>query len=262
MEAKNKKNVWKFYSLMIITILSTGFFLQSCRDIDDSMNDGEDIPFLALSKNISNLDIDYYNLSKADLDVFRQAFGRIQVIEKDGKYEMDLTSGRQINISENLFGAFKKLLENTNEQNEERAKRENFNLRSKSDDVTRPTDCVAQVISAALAIFGSNISAGEIDTLICESYGNNGVPYDRFYEIVSNYLKGEKVEITNGYDSEKSDVVCIIVVGDDTPNVGHAVILLETMNDTAMYKDPQNNNQLGFCTIDKIVMAYMAIAAA
>lgn len=109
--------------MIILSIFCVGFFLLSCSNGNDFMDESENLPYLSLSEDVSNLDIDYYNLSENDLNVFGLALGRMNVTESNVEYVTGLTSGKQIHISENLFAVFKKLLEDTNKSNRVRGKR-------------------------------------------------------------------------------------------------------------------------------------------
>lgn len=82
-----------------------------------------ELPYLSLSREITDLEKDYFNLSKADRRIFGLALGRMNVTESNGEYVTGLTSGKQIHISENLFAVFKKLLEDTNKREKVKSKR-------------------------------------------------------------------------------------------------------------------------------------------
>ena len=94
------KQILKKTSKLIIlaSIIAFGYIVQSCQTENDT---------LALNENSGYLDVtsSYDNLTNSDFLILRIAFERVEpyIEENAGRLRLKLSSGKTINISDNLF---------------------------------------------------------------------------------------------------------------------------------------------------------------
>ena len=117
-------------------------------------------------------------------------------------------------------------------------------------EVVGPTDCVAQTLAA---ILGKD--ANEIDAWIRSQYGPNGVPGDKYYEVLSHYLNGSPTPIPPFHYQYGVHPQLIASVKTSNGN-GHSVIIMEIKGTDVTYLDPQNNNSIGTCNTLDITHLY------
>lgn len=110
----NKKNYKRL--LFIFTFLSLIVTLQSCNTDDLSLSDQE-----TPNQNLTYLNADISdpaNLSQADKEIITEAKDRIDKYvvynSEKNEYQLNLSSGKEINISDRLYNAFAKTIKQTN----------------------------------------------------------------------------------------------------------------------------------------------------
>ncbi|MDR2424888.1 MAG: hypothetical protein LBD59_09230 [Prevotellaceae bacterium] len=94
--------------VMVMCVIFSGIFMQSCSRydyVDDIFE--KDLSFLSINRS----DFDYNNLSANEMNIVQSAFKRLNIIFENGHYRIKQQSGKQINISEDLFAFFKKALD-------------------------------------------------------------------------------------------------------------------------------------------------------
>ena len=190
------------------------------------------------------------------MEALRQADARMTFKRgKDGLLFIEEKSAKEVNISPKLFAFSQRIVDNTNRFILDKALKKNRIPLSKSSstegddgECSTGTDCVAQTISAVLAIFKVNISAAEINKKLEAKYGvGKGVPVSKFTEEVMGYLKGEETTLSSipskyrlkGNSSE------VYLLGLNVANMGgHAATLISIEGDWLTVKDDQNNREL------------------
>ena len=83
--------------IIVVSIISGGVMLQSCQK-DDSLILNENSEYLDLTSS-------YDNLTNSDFFILKLAFERVDpyIVEDAGKLRLNISSGKTINISDNLF---------------------------------------------------------------------------------------------------------------------------------------------------------------
>ena len=235
----------KFKLLYITLFLS--IVLAACQNDNFSDSAYDDMQYLSLPEGIGIND-----LSSSDLETVALALSRVGISENsDGLYKIKARSGREVNISENLYRIIVEMTENSNRMITEYASRTRTSLLSDGEgSYSGPTDCMARAISHAL--IGTEYD--DINSWITSQYGNNGVPYDKFQEVASHFGKGSSVDFSSMRPGPINN--CIIVIGGGT----HAVNAVRLSDDGGyvMYKDYQINpyGNTGFISINDISASY------
>jgi hypothetical protein len=100
----NMKTRFFLGGMILACMISIGIFMQSC-----SQEDMSELPYLEINPDISKF-------SESDLNILQMARERMDkhVVLKDGYFQTSLTTGKQINISENLFDIFIASMNQTN----------------------------------------------------------------------------------------------------------------------------------------------------
>jgi hypothetical protein len=174
------------------------------------------------------------------------------IFSENGIYKTNITSGSQINISENLFVFFNKTIDNSNNRAKE-IKPLIPRLKDGANESTSSNDCVAYAVYKVLSYFGSTKLLSSIISYMRNTYGNNGVPSGLFYTAVRHYLIGDSITITSNYSVPAGSNV--IVVFNE-----HAVNLASCSDSLFLYYDgsPGASSSWAFDTISKITHAFKA----
>lgn len=196
---------------------------------------------------------DFDNLTKEEYEVICQAFFRLDIKEsEDGLLEIIPNSGKELNISNELYDYFQLILEDANENklSEICFRRNNIKTRaSESETQKAPTDCVARSIAYAT---GQNYE--EISNWINERYKNNGVPSDKFYEVMRHFNpNGVQIGLSMFSEMRIMDPTgskYIIVL-----NLGHAVNVIAKTGENIYYRDPQTGKET-VCVIYNVSHVY------
>lgn len=183
-------------------------------------------------------------LSLQDQQMLRKAFVRAGVGLQDGKFHFKARSGKELNMSEQLFEMLKGMVDYSNnrrlsmnfQDNPPRLKSGVENPTSPADTIA--SDCVSYVISEVLSNFGSFFPRQDVNDWIIQQYGYQGVPGNVLYDVLDNYLVGNQISIPTAYDalSSANQMVATVRLGN---NIGHAVIILNIDDDNVMVRDPQ-----------------------
>lgn len=97
--------------LKLIVLLLPIFFMASCTSETDIEALQKKLPFISLPNST-----DFTDLSSIEINIINSVENRIQIVENgEGLYEIVAKSGEEINISENIYDYFNRLVHNTNQ---------------------------------------------------------------------------------------------------------------------------------------------------
>jgi len=214
-------------------------------------------------------------LSLQDQKMLREAFIRAGIGFQEGKFRYKARSGKELNMSEQLFEMLKGIVDNSNNRRLSlnikptvpRLKSGVENPNASSD--TTSSDCVAHAISSVLDNFNVALPHNDIDSWIVSQYGADGVPASSFYDVLDEYLVGEPISIPSPYlyTGTGSQIIVVIKTG---ANEGHAVTLQAVDNDTgnilvydpqAAYEDPESNDHGYVFSVHDVLLIYEATGA-
>ena len=227
--------------LLYITLFLS-IVLAACQNDNFSDSAYDDMQYLSLPEEISIND-----LSSSDLETVALALSRVGISENsDGLYKIKARSGREVNISENLYRIIVEMTENSNRMITEYASRTRTSLLSDGEgSYSGPTDCMAHAISHA-----TGSTYGNVNSWITTQYGNDGVPYDKFQEAASHFGNGSSVDFRSMPPGQIYN--CIIVIEGGT----HAVNAQWVTGDGyVIYKDYQNG-LMKYVNINEIMASY------
>ena len=232
---KNSKISVFTLCLALASMISLGIFTQSCSE-EESINN---LPFLHLSREYSSRDLN--NMPVIDLEIFRSALKRITISENKGIYQMNIKSGSDVNISENLFHIFKDIIEISN--NNALIKPVVPRLKSGNEGNTA-TDCVARVINTLSTFFNKVISYFTANNHIVQNYGNDGVTLSECNEVMNYFFTSvDSPKLTSSFVLPAGSQALVVINGGT-----HAVRYLGTSGSLLLYHDPQTNST-GFVLI-------------
>ncbi len=227
---------------LIFTII-TLLFVSACQQeplMDNYLND---YSYISLPQGT---DLD--NLNESEIEIVMSAFSRIKIIEReDGLLELVTKSGREVNISEEIYGIYQKMIEISNDEIISGVTYSRSTLMI--DGEVAPsgggeTDCLAQSIAAA-----TGKSYSEVNGYITQRYGNNGVPSNEFYNVASHFGSGYAISagalVSSGNYSR-----CIIVI-----DSSHAVNAYGYSNGYITYWDYQKKTA-GYVEPGRVTHAY------
>ena len=234
-----------FLSFIIgLTFISCCLAFEGCQNED--LNTSINLPYLSLPTGIN-----YSKLSEADYIIIGHAIDRLEITRDGLFYKIKQTSGKEINISNELFEFIENTVSHTNNLfYKNRSKLSPIRFKS-SSEVTpvSPNDCVAR----ALAYYGcaDYVTANsEINT----TFGNNGVPIDYFYDVCNFFCAGTNVSPSNISEGSMGNMIIVI---NDGSSSGHAVNGKYCYNGGVIqYWDPQNNC-MGYTTIDNVTHCFV-----
>ncbi len=185
------------FSFMNKCILFCGVIIlicfASCSSDDQLYQPMEDFPFISLPD-----ETDFSNLSSEEMLIAFEAEPRLRVfINEDGLFETKVKSGKEINISENIYKFFINIYEASNEELIANAGKERVPLLSRGefDGYTGIFDCLAHAVSNAQDTYDYDF----ISDMLYYNYGSSGVPINRAYAAMS--LFGNPTQITYSPES-------------------------------------------------------------
>lgn len=195
-------------------------------------------------------DIDEYSIFNEDeKHILYQAANRIHYIEnEDGLYQITDSSGKDINISDDLFQFFQKSIEKSNTI----LSNYNSNIRARLisrsegfDGHYRMTDCLSWAIHNA-----TGYSYSYVDDWIVGNVGTGGVPYSQIEWVIGQFGNYSCMDINNFTTPENFAQGFVIIY--DTGYSLHAVngfmqlyngqiVVTDGQNLTAPYSVPRNS---------------------
>jgi PBP1b-binding outer membrane lipoprotein LpoB len=203
--------------LKLIVLLLPIFFMASCTSETDIEALQKKLPFISLPNST-----DFTDLSSIEINIINSVENRIQIVENgEGLYEIVAKSGEEINISENIYDYFNRLVHNTNQiaLKYRNTKRNRLISRSETDGIAL-YDCVAY------AVYG----AGKVDSVetakkrIGYAIANKGIPPGDMLKTLGLFGRVEQLNPRAFNQAETFDKPIIAVFRPDAgSNIGHAV---------------------------------------
>jgi hypothetical protein len=225
--------------LIFIVVMIIGVIFVSCTKESVIDKDVEELPYLSLNNNNTN-----EKFSDKDLKIFESAFKRMEITKENGIYTTKWTSGKQINISEDLFKLIKDGIGFSNlyySGLSKKYKAPRFKQTS-SEQVGASTDCVQQAIWIVSELFSCNISYSSINSWVVSQYGNQGLTsLGQFNTACSHYFIGSSSSISNGYGAPLNGEQIIVIIPSGSDGSGaqifHACVLVSYANGAILYRD-------------------------
>jgi hypothetical protein len=221
---------------------------------------------------VDYLDLDTYDLSKMtvkEMEIIGQALQRINIDKKNGLYEIKQASGKQVNISEELFEYIKKGFEHTNKilkpktfnnliprlksgnvENDPPEDDENDEGDSGDEDNSQPIDTTYCVAHALAGMGGTTF---EIVKAYMDHHGfSNGVPPGALDSIVYHFYPNA---IKSNSSRQSRPLNNALIWYRTSATTGHAVNAIQQYGDAILYYDHQNNTQ-GIIASDSLSTIY------
>jgi hypothetical protein len=261
--------------IVVIATVVASCFMVGCQK-EDTINNIEFSTYLSLGKSDFDFARDWDNLSETDKNTFLLAHKRMDfTFDDDGICTTKWTSGRQVNMSDELFNCFTNMIALTNEATRELSEAmPEFNIpRLKSGNECNSSDYNSRINSCAVksiynvynALYSSGISYTSIDGWICANdyyaYSSScncwGIKSTHINTVLSHFLKGGTVTVNVGNLTNSSSIKCILILK-GTPL--HAVVynFYNTISSTIQYYDPQGSGS-GYCSIEDVLYIFKAI---
>ncbi|MCH5216260.1 MAG: hypothetical protein J1F10_04915 [Muribaculaceae bacterium] len=221
----------KIYRLILwsiaVAIVSVFF---SCSD--ESVIEEQtpvNLPYIELSKTA-----DLSNLTDSEKAIIRSVGTRFKtIIDEEGIYHLNVKSGKEVCVSENIYQYYKERIERSNEINAYYGinKRNRLLTRGESPN-DYPTDCLAVSLSAILGI-----PYEVINREFVARYGNKGVDGPDVLNAVGLFAYYQTATI---YDVANRDDIsnCILILG-QSGGQGHAVNGVCVEGEKVIYNDFQ-----------------------
>ncbi len=225
----------KLFKLTITAIIAVILTLTySCQQESLIEQDYSDMPYLSLPEST-----DFNNLSQSEMQTIMDAFERMGIHEdNDGLLQLKPRSGWEVNVSENIYQFFFKLIDNSNQTILLDIINHNNNHISRSEGFgDNPTNCLADAISRAF-----NKPQPEVDVYLMQTYGNQGVPSGMAEEAILHFGNFEKKNPNDigAWNTMGDQYIIIIQEG----GYLHAVNGIDKFGDNSFrYNDYQNNRQ-------------------
>ncbi len=225
-----------FFAIIVLMLVS------GCQQEPLMNEDFDNLSYIALPQGA-----DINNLNDYEIKIVMSAFSRMKIVEReDGLCELMTKSGAEVNVSEEIYCLYQKMIEVSNSEiiSGVTYSRSTLMIGEEGGSSAGQTDCLARSIAAA-----TGKSYDEINRYITQKYGNGGVPASEFYNAVSNFGAGSAINV-NSMISSGNYQKCIIVI-DST----HAVNAYGYSNGYITYWDYQNNAP-GYVDPSRVTHAY------
>jgi len=167
----------KFILSIILTAIFSTFY--SCQNEELIDNEYADMPYLFLPQNT-----DLSNLSDDDILIILEARPRMCIFEnEDGLMELKPRNGREVNVSENIYEFYVRMVKESNEMLLSEVSISRSGQINSSEGGSDGYNCMAHAISGATGIPFSTVDS----TLASEFryYQGNGILINDFYKATS-----------------------------------------------------------------------------
>jgi len=153
-----------FAVMAAVVMVSTFSLLQSCSntELENIENESNDLPYLSLESGVN-----FSKLSEKDFVIIGNAFERVQISREGLLYRIEQKSGKQVNISSEIFEFIKKSVSTTNVVFKEKTLRlSNTRFKVEGETPIEPTktDCLAYAIGYS----GAGTTYNEANDMIVE----------------------------------------------------------------------------------------------
>lgn len=245
-----KKIIYYFFVLLL-----TSFYLGSCQqDSEEKANERSEQLVLAPFTDVSKL-------NKQEQQILIKAFSRLTIVKTEsGTYVLKQKSGKEVNISENIYNFFSGIIAKTNNRWK---KAHSFYTRfgvwdndssaTDGDNYSTNNDCVIFAIETLLREFGDNTTTAEDIRKKLASLGyyseDQGTYGSCMESALACYFNVFPVSDMNDFeygpnDNGKYCVVGRYSIGDNQYDY-HAGIVSWAYDGTMIYRDKQWNDTIG-----------------
>ncbi|MCM1504591.1 MAG: hypothetical protein NC127_05295 [Muribaculum sp.] len=204
--------IFKFTLATAITALL--FIVYSCQQ-ESVLDTTADLPYLSLPENA-----DFNNLSDDEKEIICMAYPRMGIHEnKDGLFELTVRSGHQVNVSENIYMYYVKMIDDSNDYYFSNLIISRSDLLDNSESSSMQTNCMAYAISYATKRPFVEVNQALADAY--PDYSTNGIHMDQFYnaaEMFNGPSGGKRIDKTefNNYITQNFNGKCIVEILDMT----------------------------------------------
>lgn len=244
-------------SLAVVFTVSAGLLTTSCQkeavtpepELSKGVQPQADWTYLDFTEDFTG---DFGTANDMDVDIIMQAIERANLVKKDGWWQLSAVSPEQIKISTAVFEYVQQIVDNSNQliiealQNAEIVPhtRQIFE-RPGLFDPTR-SDCFASCVDYMGNKLGyPNATHNAADAFVTRWYGD-GIPQDQVLPGLQYFFGRENVSRYSmdnivRYNNEQERVM---IIYNESPGNGHAVIYRSSSNGSYVCIDPQNNDQI------------------
>lgn len=204
--------------------------------------------------------IDFNQLTSSEKEIVFKAFSRFTIkTSKEGYVIIKQKSGKEINISENIFAFYKKMFDEHNRSIPVKISTR-YALPSDSDyvgDVNEALDsagCVIYSIQGVLGRMGTNIPYDDIkQNLISRGLFNDGVAYTDMYAVLNCYFNASFANppYEQKYDENKYYIMSIWKDQGNGERSYHSVEFRSSNDGHFIYYDYQIND-IGTCDMNNV----------
>lgn len=246
-----KKLIYYFFALLL-----TSVYLGSCQqDCEQEVNAQEEKLILAPFTSVGDL-------SKQQQRILFKAFSRLNIIKtENGTYALKQKSGKEVNISENIYNFFSSIIAKTNNRLEKfhlfSTTRfgvwDNDSSATDGNDYSTNNDCVIFAIETLLQEFGDNKTTADDIRKKLTSLGYYSEDKGTYGSCVESalacYFNVVPVSDMDGfeYGPDGNGKYCVVgrySIGDNQYDY-HAGIVSWAYNGTMIYRDRQWNDTIG-----------------
>lgn len=202
------------------------------------------------------LDLESYEMSKMsekDMETIGQAIQRLNITKNNGLYQIKQRSGRQFNMSEDLYEFVTDGFEHTNSISRPKSfnnlipRLKSGNPENNNSQPSDTTYCVAHALAGMGGATFENVKA------LMDSLGySNGVPPAALDSIVYRLYPNARKSNSSTQSGTLNNAFIWYPTSDST---GHAVNGIHQWGNAIMYYDHQNNRQ-GIITTDSLSTIY------
>lgn len=201
------------------------------------------------------LDLETFETSKMsenDMKIMGEALQRLDINKVNGLYQIEQTSGKQVNISERLFDYLITGFNYTNKLFSQKSLDSTI-MRVKSDNIEDEPQDSTHCASYALAEWG--VSYDDAAAYSDSTYGEGGVPADSMESFIQNFYPNATSSSTSDLSTGAMGTNLLYFQTSDT--TGHAVnaIFYDSGSNLFMYDDPQTGER-GTVSGDEVLGIY------
>lgn len=240
-----------------ILCLSAGIMVTSCQkevvkpdpELSKDVQPQADWAFLDFTEDFTG---DFGTANDTDVEILMKAVERANLAKKDGWWEISATSPEPVKMSSAVFEYVQQIVENSNQliievlQNAELVPhtRQIFERPGLIDQT--PNDCFACCVDyMGNKLSYPNATRDAADAFVTRWYGD-GIPSDQVLPGLQYFFGRENVSRYSmdniiRYNNEQERVM---IIYNESPGNGHAVIYRSSSNGSYVCIDPQNNDQI------------------
>lgn len=244
-------------SLAVIVSLTAGVIVTSCQkeavtpepELSKGVQPQADWAYLDFTEDFTG---DFGTASDTDVEILMKAVERVNLAKKDGWWHIAVTSPQQVKISPAVFEYVQQIVDNSNELITEALKNAELVPKTRQlwevpglSDITR-NDCFACCVNEMGEKLGyRGINYAFANNYVTSTFGD-GVPSNKVLPTLQ-YMFGRinvsrySMDNIARYNNEQAR---IMIIYNESPGNGHAVVYRSSSNGSYVCIDPQNDNQI------------------